>query len=98
MTAIGPGMRVKCIKRGEWLFSPGGSSWIGPAPKHGEVLAVVEINPERTGLRFDEYMGFWDRRRFIRVDPDLEQLRALLKEVKNPDDGQRPNVPEKECV
>jgi hypothetical protein len=97
MTAIGPGSKVKCIKRSGWIHTETerpttgpefGSVWtVWAIPKVGMLLLAewVECDDEPGVSIFDE-------RNFVPLDPDIEVFRALLTDIRDPDAERRKEI------
>ena len=91
MTAIGPGTRVKCIKRGAW------DTPVTIAPTFGTICTVADVWVNivyGVALSLREYPDDggtgglrrgWLASYFIPLEPDIEVLRALLTDVRDPD-------------
>jgi hypothetical protein len=89
MMDIGPGVKVRCVKVGKW--GPGQTN--GAAPINGGIYLVEEVyddsaydgDPAEPFLRLKGIWGGWAACQFRPVDPDIEALRALLQDIKDPD-------------
>lgn len=90
MTAIEPGMRVKCIKVGTWTFTKPADK----VPLCGRVYQVRDVyedspDPFSTVEAFLELEGFnpegWAARQFVPVEePSIEVFRAILRRLPAP--------------
>jgi hypothetical protein len=83
MTAIGPGTRVKCVKRGHWVNHDTQVHYCGPT--YGSVWTVTRIR-EGTGVIF-ACLAEWHNPgdgfnveyfRPLDGDAEIERLRALI--------------------
>ena len=94
MTAIGPGVRVKCIKRGKWELVFGTPA--KRAPVYGEICTVSELYKKANGdwISLEGYDpdDTFDVTRFRPLD-GIDDLAELIREAKNPD---APTVPVRE--
>ena len=97
MTAIGPGTRVKCIKRSGWTRADTGDATIGP--EFGSVWTVYSI-PMVGWLTLVEWgecdgepgVSMFDEKRFVPFEPDIEVLRAILTDIRDPDAERRKEI------
>lgn len=87
MTAIGPGVRVKCIKRGDWCLS----DIHGPGPEFGTVWTIKgaepggPYSPPGKYLFLVEWLGYrsFHESRFVPLDGN-EDISALLAALNIP--------------
>ena len=92
MTALGPGVRVKCIKRGAWETISGQPKRPG-GPEFGSIWTVLSRAPsyimECVYLKEWNDIDAFDVRRFVPLDgnEDISDLEAALK--KGSEQGQR---------
>jgi hypothetical protein len=89
MTSIGPGVRVKCIKRGPWENIGPGGDWYGYGPAFGTVWTINEVF-EFTGepcVYLREWPEPWHgftARRFVPVNGSDSELSILRSIAANP--------------
>ena len=84
MSVIGPGTRVKCIKRGAWNVVSGDWPFFGyGTPEYGKLYTVRDIIREPDGKEYlslcEIFIGSYHVSRFIPLDGDkeLERLREI---------------------
>ena len=99
MTMIGPGVRVKCIKRGAWEIIAGQPVCDG-GPEFGSIWTVLSRAPTifMDGIYLKEWneIDAFDVRRFVPLDgnEDLSDLIAALKRGADQGDIERKEIVE----
>jgi hypothetical protein len=89
MSAIGPGSRVKCIKRGAWETVCGCSR--REPPMAGRIYTVTQVYEDHDGLWLSLVgWSLWEafaacQFRPLDDDSEIERLRAILAHITDPD-------------
>lgn len=97
MIALGPGVRVKCIKRGSWTCPQLGGV-VTDGPPHGSVWTVFNIDlsppfPTVALLEWGNPLDHYNTRHFIPLEGN-EDISALLTALNIGNDDIKVSAPE----